>query len=89
VTWHEVIALGIYDLEHGLLFADTDFVPAKGQQDRIGTIAPGKQADLVLIKVDPSRNLDEIENVETIFKAGVGYDSAKLIESVHDQVGIR
>jgi imidazolonepropionase-like amidohydrolase len=60
-----------------------------GQQDRIGSITPGKRADLVLIKGDPSKHIDEIENVETVFKSGVGYDSAKLIESVRGQVGIR
>jgi hypothetical protein len=60
-----------------------------GQQDRIGTLAPGKQADLVLIKGDPSKNIDEIENVETVFKAGIGYDSKKLTDSVRGQVGIR
>jgi hypothetical protein len=60
-----------------------------GQQDRIGTVALGKQADLVLIKGDPSKSIDEIENVETVFKAGIGYDSKKLIESVRGQVGIR
>jgi hypothetical protein len=60
-----------------------------GQQDRIGTLAAGKQADLVLIKGDPSNKIDDIENVETVFKAGVGYDSKKLIESVRGQVGIR
>jgi imidazolonepropionase-like amidohydrolase len=60
-----------------------------GQQDRIGTLAPGKQADLVLIKGDPSKRIDEIENVETVFKAGTGYDSKKLIDSVRGQVGIR
>jgi imidazolonepropionase-like amidohydrolase len=60
-----------------------------GLQDRIGVLAPGRQADLVLIKGDPSRNIEEIENVETVFKAGIGYDSSKLIESVRGQVGIR
>ena len=59
-----------------------------GQQDRIGSIAAGKQADLVLIKGDPSKKIDDIENVETVFKDGVGYDSQKLIESVKGQVGI-
>jgi imidazolonepropionase-like amidohydrolase len=60
-----------------------------GHQDRIGTLAPGKQADLVLIQGDPSKRIDEIENVETVFKAGIGYDSRKLIDSVRGQVGIR
>jgi cytosine/adenosine deaminase-related metal-dependent hydrolase len=60
-----------------------------GQQDRIGTLAAGKQADLVLIKGDPSTKIEDIENVETVFKSGIGYDSKKLIDSVRGQVGIR
>jgi len=60
-----------------------------GQQDRIGTLAPGKQADMVLVKGDPSKTIDDIENVEAVFKNGVGYDSRKLIDSVRGQVGIR
>ena len=60
-----------------------------GKQDRIGTLAAGKDADFVLIKGDPSKKIEDIENVETVFKDGVGYDSSKLIESVRGQVGIR
>ena len=60
-----------------------------GDLDHIGTIAPGKQADLVVIKGDPSKKIDDIENVETVFKDGIGYDSAKLIDSVKGLVGIR
>ncbi|HET9306460.1 MAG TPA: amidohydrolase family protein [Candidatus Sulfotelmatobacter sp.] len=60
-----------------------------GELDRIGTIAAGKQADLVVIKGDPSKNIDDIESVETVFKDGVGYDSGKLIESVRGVVGSR
>jgi hypothetical protein len=60
-----------------------------GELDRVGTIAPGKQADLVVIKGDPSKQIDDIENVETVFKDGIGYDSAKLIESVRGVVGSR
>jgi imidazolonepropionase-like amidohydrolase len=60
-----------------------------GELDRIGTVAPGKQADLVVIKGDPSTTIEDIENVETVFKDGIGYDSAKLIESVRGVVGSR
>jgi imidazolonepropionase-like amidohydrolase len=60
-----------------------------GDLDRIGTIAAGKQADLVVIKGDPSKKIEDIENVETVFKDGLGYDSAKLIESVRGVVGSR
>lgn len=58
------------------------------RQDRIGTLAPGKQADIVLVKGDPSKRIADIENVETVFKDGVGYDSRKLIESVQHKVGM-
>jgi len=60
-----------------------------GELDRIGTIAAGKQADLVVVKGDPSRKIEDIENVDTVFKEGVGYDSAKLIDSAKGLVGIR
>jgi imidazolonepropionase-like amidohydrolase len=60
-----------------------------GDLDRVGTIAAGKQADLVVIKGDPSKKIEDIEKVETVFKDGVGYDSAKLIESVRGVVGSR
>ena len=60
-----------------------------GEADKIGTIAPRKQADLVVIKGDPSKKIEDIENVETVFKDGIGYDSAKLIESVRGVAGSR
>jgi imidazolonepropionase-like amidohydrolase len=60
-----------------------------GDLDRVGTIQVGKQADLVVIKGDPSKKIEDIENVETVFKDGVGYDSKKLIESVNGVVGSR
>ena len=60
-----------------------------GELDHIGTIASGKQADIVVIKGDPSKKIEDIENVETVFKDGIGYDSAKLIEAVRGSVGNR
>ena len=60
-----------------------------GDLEKIGTIAAGKQADLVVVKGDPSKKIEDIENVETVFKDGVGYDSAKLIDSVRGTVGAR
>jgi len=60
-----------------------------GELDHIGTIAAGKQADLIVIKGDPSQKIEDIENVEIVFKDGVGYDSAQLIDSVRGTVGSR
>jgi imidazolonepropionase-like amidohydrolase len=58
-----------------------------GRQDQIGTIAPGKNADLVVIKGDPATHISDVENVEIVFKDGVGYDSQKLLESVKGRYG--
>ncbi len=58
-----------------------------GKQDRIGSIAAGKDADLIVIKGNPAAKIDDIENVEVVFKDGIGYDSAKLIESVRGRYG--
>jgi cytosine/adenosine deaminase-related metal-dependent hydrolase len=60
-----------------------------GREKDIGTLAPGKSADLVLVKGDPSARIADIENVEVVFKDGAGYDSHRLIDSVRGQVGIR
>lgn len=60
-----------------------------GIDDRVGTIAVGKQADLVVIRGDPVRKPDEIRNAVVVFRRGLGYDSAKLIESVRGLVGIK
>lgn len=59
-----------------------------GEADKIGTLAVGKQADFVVIDGDPSTDIKSIEKVETVFKDGVGYDSAKLIASVRGLVGM-
>jgi imidazolonepropionase-like amidohydrolase len=59
-----------------------------GELQTIGTIAQGKSADLAVIHGDPSKNVADIEKVEIVFKGGVGYDSAKLIEAVRNQVAL-
>ena len=60
-----------------------------GEESRIGSIAPGKDADLVVVKGDPSKNIADVEKVEIVFKDGVGYDPQKLADSVRGLVGIR
>lgn len=58
-----------------------------GLQDRIGSIAAGKNADLMIVRGDPAKNITDIENVDMVFKDGVGFDSAKLTESVRARYG--
>jgi len=55
----------------------------------VGTIAPGMQADLVVIAGDPVRTPADIRKTETVFRRGLGYDSAKLRDSIKGMVGLR
>jgi len=97
----DVIA-GFADQREIELLVETGFTPVEAikiatlngaqflkQAAHIGSLAVGKQADIVLVKGDPSTDIQDIENVQVVFKDGVGYDSKKLIESVRGQVGIR
>ena len=58
-----------------------------GRDKQIGSVARGKNADLVIIRGDPSTHISDIENVEIVFKDGVGYDSRKLLDSVKGRYG--
>jgi imidazolonepropionase-like amidohydrolase len=59
-----------------------------GRADRIGSIAAGKQADLIVINGNPAARIADVRNVEMVFKQGVGYDPQKLIASVKGRVGL-
>jgi len=59
-----------------------------GRDARVGSIAIGKQADLVVVNGDPSRTIADVRKVDLVFKQGVGYDPARLIASVSGKVGL-
>ena len=59
-----------------------------GRGALVGSIAVGKQADLVVVRGDPSARIEDVENVEIVFKRGVGYDSPKIFNSVKGRVGL-
>jgi imidazolonepropionase-like amidohydrolase len=58
-----------------------------GEQDHIGTVGAGKQADLVVIDGNPAAHIADIRKVQIVFKDGVGYDPAKLLDSVRGAAG--
>ena len=91
---------GFGDQREVELLVEAGFTPRRGDPDRHvqrgrlpGTrrpdrpIAPGRDADLVVVKGDPTTRIDDIENVELVFKDGVGYDPQKLLESVRGRYG--
>jgi hypothetical protein len=61
----------------------------EGREQSIGSIAAGHAADLVVVRGNPAVRIDDVENVETVFKDGLGYDPLKLTQSVRGLVGLR
>jgi imidazolonepropionase-like amidohydrolase len=91
---------GLGDQRNIELLAEAGFSPAEaihiatqngamflGESERIGTVAPGKQADLVLLNGDLAKDITTIEQPELVFKAGVGYDSNAIYQSLRGKVG--
>jgi imidazolonepropionase-like amidohydrolase len=58
-----------------------------GLADRIGSIAAGKNADLIVVRGNPAADIHDVEKVDIVFKDGVGFDSAKLLQSVKGRYG--
>lgn len=92
---------GFADQRNIELLVEAGFTPAEaiqiasyngalylGQAAKIGSIAEGKQADLVVVEGDPSTRIADIEKVRIVFKDGIGYDPAKLLDSVRGAVGL-
>ena len=59
-----------------------------GVLDDVGTVEPGKLADLVVIEGD-LEELGNLHSTKIVFRHGIGWDSAKLMDSVRGVVGIR
>jgi hypothetical protein len=91
---------GLGDQRNIELLVEAGFTPAEaihiatqngaaflGQSERIGTVAVGKQADLVLLDGDLAKDISTIERPEVVFKAGVGYDSNAIYQSLRGKVG--
>ncbi len=60
-----------------------------GETNRFGTIAVGKDADLVVVDGNPAKNIADVEKVDTVYKDGIGYDPEKLLASVQGRMGLR
>jgi imidazolonepropionase-like amidohydrolase len=46
-----------------------------GWKDKVGTIEPGKWADIVAVSGDPLKDITELSRVKFVMKGGVVYKS--------------
>jgi len=58
-----------------------------GIDDRVGRLAEGKQADLLLVDGRPDERLEELSRLDLVFRDGIAYDPKKLAESVRGKIG--
>ena len=60
-----------------------------GIHERVGVVAPGRQADMIVIRGDLTRSPADIRNITTVFRQGLGYDPARILSTIRGVVGAR
>jgi imidazolonepropionase-like amidohydrolase len=70
-----------------LRFATLEGARYQGIEDRVGTLAAGKQADLMLVDGKPDEDIRDLSRVDLVFKDGIGYDARKIAESLKGKIG--
>jgi hypothetical protein len=85
----ELLVKAGFSSEEAIRIATLNGATFLGEAERIGTLATGKQADIVILRGNPASNIAAIRDVKLVFKDGTGYDPTKLIESVRGLVGER
>jgi imidazolonepropionase-like amidohydrolase len=99
--WASGVLPGVGNLRNYELLVQAGFSPEQAIQimtlngarilredQRVGSIAVGKNADLVVVRGDPVRAPSGIYDVVTVFKDGVGFDSARLRAAARGKVGV-
>ena len=85
----ELLVEAGFSPEEAIRIATLNGATFLGEDARIGSLATGKQADIVIVSGNPSKNIRDIRNVQVVFKDGVGYDPAKLLDSIRGLVGVK
>jgi len=55
--------------------------------DKLGSIEPGKFADLFIVRGNPLRDIRNTRHVRVVMKSGVVYDPAELLRSAEGKIG--
>ena len=52
------------------------------RDQELGSIAPGKLADMILVAGDPVTHISDIRHTDTVVKGGVVYHSSELYQAI-------
>jgi hypothetical protein len=99
--WGTGVLPGVGNLRNYELLVEAGFAPEQavqiltlngarilGEDGDIGSIAPGKRADLMVVRGNPLRTPSGIYDVVTVFRDGIGYDARLLREAAGGKVGV-
>lgn len=78
-----------FSLEEAVKISTLNGARYLGLDGDLGTVEVGKRADLVVVDGNPLEDTAAIQNVQWVFKDGIGYDSQALFESARGLVGLR
>lgn len=100
--WGTGMLPGFGDLRNYEMLVEAGFTPGEtvqimslngarilGEEGQRGSVVPGKVADLVVIRGNPAATASDIYQVVTVFRDGVGYDSARMLDAAKGLVGVR
>ncbi len=59
----------------------------QGLDGRIGTLATGKQADILLVDGKPDEDIAKLGRIDLVFKDGIAFDAPKLKTSLRGMIG--
>ena len=84
---YELLVEAGFSPEEAIMICSLNGARILGREAQVGSVAPGKQADLIVIRGNPAASPADIYNVVTVFRAGIGYDSEKLRNAAKGRVG--
>ncbi len=83
----ELLVQAGFKPEEAIRIATLNGATYLGLSESIGSIAVGKNADVVVVNGDPSKDIKAISKVEIVFKDGTGFDPGRLMDSVTGRYG--